>query len=82
MAQCVAIVNLDGLDVFAPSMADPCTSFVALTPAEYAALSQNPFNLSPEDGALVAGAVIGVWCIAWACRALYRALATDGEASE
>lgn len=79
MAQCIAVAVDGTLQV---SAADPCTSLVVLTPAEYAAWGQNPFVLSAEDGALVSAAVVGVWCIGWAMRALARALSTDGEVSE
>lgn len=41
MAQCIT-VNASGQ--FETSTADPCTSFVLLTPAEYAVLSTNPFT--------------------------------------
>ena len=78
MAQCV-IVNPEGsLQV---SAADPCTSFVMLTPVEYGVLSTNPLNLSPEDGALTAAAVGAVWLLAWSLRAIRSALNTDGDNS-
>jgi hypothetical protein len=78
MAQCAAFV--DG--VLTP-MPEPCTALVLLTPAEYSALSQNPFILSPEDGLLLSGAVVGVWAAAFGVRAAIRALGgnDDGETS-
>jgi hypothetical protein len=78
MAQCAAFV--DG--VLTP-MPEPCTALVLLTPAEYGALSHNPFVLSPEDGLLISGAVVGVWAAAFAVRAAIRALGdhNDGETS-
>lgn len=84
MAQCTVIVNVSGSEVLAPAAAasEPCTSLVVLTPAEYEALSHNPFNLTPEDGALVAGAVVSVWAMAWAFRALYGVLRPEGESPE
>jgi len=82
MSQCAVITNVSGVDVLAPSAADPCTSLVVLTPAEYSALAQNPFALSPEDGATVAAAVLGVWAIAWSFRALYDVVTDGGEVSE
>lgn len=78
MAQCVVV---DGSGALVASVSDPCTGFVALTPAEYGAL-QSPFNLSPEDGAAVSAAVAGVWVIAWAGRALYAALRVDDTSPE
>lgn len=77
MAQCAAFV--DG--VLTP-MPEPCTAFVLLTPAEYGALSQNPFFLSPEEGLLISAAVVGVWAAAFVVRALVRVLdGSDGITS-
>lgn len=39
----------------------------------------SPFFLSAEDGALISVAVVGVWCIAWAFKALALTLRNDGE---
>ena len=82
MSTCAIVTQVNGVDVFAPSGSEPCTSHVVLTPAEYAAMSQSPFNLSPEDGAAVGAAVVGVWAIAWAFRALYSVLRDGGEVSD
>lgn len=78
MAQCVVISG----GAVVESVADPCTGFLVLTPAEYAALSHNPFILSVEDGALISGAIAAVWASAWCLRALARTLRTDGVAEE
>lgn len=78
MAQCVQSVDVDGVAVLSPVTAEPCTGLVVLTPAEYAHLSSSPFNLSIEDGFLVAGAVAAAWIGAWCWRALYRVLSDDG----
>jgi hypothetical protein len=78
MAQCVVISG----GAVVESLAAPCTGFLILTPAEYAALSHNPFNLSVEDGALVGGAITAIWAAAWCWRALARTLRSDGEAVE
>ena len=75
MAQCLSVLGDGTLQV---SAADPCTSFVMLTPAEYGALSANPFNLSLEDGSIVAGAVAAVWISAWCIKALILTLRSDG----
>jgi hypothetical protein len=57
-----------------------CTTLVVLTPAEYAAFSSNPFNLSYSDGALVSSAIVAVWGAAWVFKALILTLNSDGEA--
>lgn len=79
MAQCVQVVNVNGADVLSPVTAEPCTGLVVLTPAEYAHVSSNPFNLSNEDGVLIAGAVATVWIAAWCFKALIRTLNSDGD---
>jgi hypothetical protein len=75
MAQCVVISG----GAVVESVADPCTGFLIVTPAEYAALSHNPFMLSVEDGLLISGAIAAVWAAAWAWRKAASALQTDGE---
>jgi hypothetical protein len=79
MAQCVVI---DGGGVVTASAADPCPGFVVLTPTEYGSFLASPFSLSAEDGATVSIAIIGVWAVAFAFRALAKALHTDGEVNE
>lgn len=49
---------------------------------KYLASNPSPFNLSVEDGYLVAGSIVGVWVVAWAFRALYLTLRSDGEPNE
>lgn len=78
MAQCVEVAELQGVRVLVPVDGEACTGLVVLTPAEYAHVASNPFNLSYEDGAMVAGAVASVWLLAWVFRALVRALGSDG----
>jgi len=79
-AYVASVPSLDGtpLQVYAAASA-PCSGYVVLTPAEYAHVAANPFNLSIADGASVAGAVASVWLIAWVSRALVRALGSDGD---
>lgn len=38
-------------------------------------------NLSPAEGAAIAGAVLAVWAVGWAFRMLIRALNIDGNSS-
>lgn len=71
MAQCVVAAPDGSLHL---GTVDPCTTFVVLTPAEYAAVSMNPFNLTVEDGAQIALLIVGVWVTAFIVRALIRAL--------
>lgn len=80
MADCAQWVATSVGTVLVQESASSCTSAVVLTPAEYAALSSNPFNLSFEDGALVSGAVVAVWGAAWVFKALILTLKDDGEA--
>jgi hypothetical protein len=79
MAQCVVVDGSTG--AVSASSADPCTSFVLLTPVEYGALGQTPWSVisDPADAALLASAMLSVWAVAWAFRALRQALNTDGE---
>ena len=86
MAQCVKFIHRTDsavgaeFDDFLTQVNEtPCTGFVLLTPAEYSAMASNPFVLSVEDGALISGAIGGVWALAWALRAIRSALDTGGE---
>lgn len=38
-----------------------------------------PLQLTTEEGALIAGAVLAVWAIGWAARMLIRTLSIDSE---
>lgn len=76
MSQCVVINTGGQLET---SAADPCTTLVVLTPAEYGAMSANPFVLTPEDGLLISAAVVTVWAAAWSWKALVWTLKDHGE---
>ena len=83
MAQCVSFAD-QGASAPAVLVAapEPCTTFVLVTPAEYAAQASNPFVLTPEDGLLISAAIVGVWAAAFSWRAAIRALGTnDGDSS-
>lgn len=41
--------------------------------------TQDPFNLTLEEGSLIAGAVAAAWVTAWCFKAIFRALNTDGS---
>lgn len=47
---------------------------VVVSHAEWLEVSASPFKLSTEDGLLVAGAISSLWCLAWAIRAVRKAL--------
>lgn len=78
MSQCVAIVAGSVVE----SSANPCTSFVLLTPTEFGLLNNSPLNLSLEDGSVLAVGIVAVWATAFAVRAVIRALGSDGAVSE
>lgn len=68
----------------ASGAATPTPSNSQFTVEEVAALkfqanNPSPFNLSISDGALVSGAIVGTWAVAWAARQFVRALGSDGE---
>jgi len=56
-----------------------CTTAVVLTPVEYANLAGNLWNLSAEDGAVLAVGVVACWSAAFAFRAAIRALDVDNN---
>ena len=44
-------------------------------------LSLPPFQLSPAEGAQIAGAILAVWVVGWAGRMVVRALNVDGKST-
>lgn len=78
MAQCVAF---DAGGVLVASSADPCTTLVVLTPAEYGAMSLAPFQLDTQAAGEIALAILGVWAVAWAFRMLIRTVNVDSVRS-
>lgn len=65
-------------------MADPvvidCASACTVTVVHE--LSLPPLQLSVDEGALIAGAVLAVWVVGWAIRMLIRALhSSDGTST-
>lgn len=67
------------ISIVLPAPADITTCALLIqTPAESA---NNPFMFSAEDGAAIAYAVVGVWCVGFAGRALIRSLALSGDSS-
>lgn len=57
-------------------VAEQCldTQFVLVTPDQYKNLALSPFNLSAEDGAVVSAAIVAVWGVGFASRAIIKAL--------
>lgn len=78
--QCVTVANIDTgsgvVQVLSPDSSVPCPSSQYLVDVPQ---FTSPFFLSAEDGALISVAVVGVWCIAWAFKALALTLRNDGE---
>lgn len=79
--QCVSVQNIvtdtGTIQALAVDSSSPCPSNLYLVDVpEFT----SPLYLSAEDGALLSAAVIGVWCVAWAAKALVLALRNDGEA--
>lgn len=65
-------------------MADPvvieCTTACVVTVVHE--LSLPPLQLSAEDGAAIAGAILAIWAIGWGFRALIQTLKhTDGNST-
>lgn len=66
--------------------ADTCNeAYVVVSVGEYqqyqqllsGELGNNPWSISPEQGAEIGGAILLVWAIAWVIRALSRLLSTE-----
>ena len=57
-----------------PGRGSVCSNYVALTATEFSDLqlsaSNNLFQLSADDGALIAGAVLALWAAAFGIRTL------------
>jgi hypothetical protein len=59
------------------------SAFVTMTDAEYNELvSNSPFSFSAADGMLIGAAVLGVWMIGFAARAVIRTLGADHHSGE
>lgn len=83
MPQCVEMAYIPtedgGVVVLTPGFGEleQCGR-VTLTYAEWAELSEkdgsNPFSISVADAGLLSGAIVALWCFAWAIRAVRKAL--------
>ena len=66
-------------------MADPvvieCTTACTVTVVHE--LSLPPLQLSADEGAVIAGAILAIWAIGWGFRALIQTLKhTDGNSTQ
>lgn len=58
-------------------------SHVLLTVAEAGQPNTSPLlNLSPSEGAEISSAILLVWAVAWAFRALIQAIRSDGSSTQ
>ncbi|MBU0916964.1 MAG: hypothetical protein KKD97_11505 [Gammaproteobacteria bacterium] len=85
----VVIQSQDFRDIYAASQAGGSPGVTQqFTETEVAALkwqaaNPSPFNLSIPDGALVGGAIVATWAVAWGLRQLVQTLGvSDGNSSE
>lgn len=61
-------------------MADQWNITCAVTPCVINhTIELPPFQLTAEEGGLVAAAILGVWAIGWAFRLIIRALSVSEE---
>lgn len=74
------VISTDAYNAFTSGSGGGVSQFTAQEVAalKYQAANPSPFNLSIEDGYLVAGAVLSVWIAAWCAKALVMALRSDG----
>lgn len=72
--QC-AYIDAQGV-VRSTGSAETCAdgTFVLVTPDQYKNLALSPFNLSAEDGAIVSAAIVAVWGVGFASRAIIKTL--------
>ena len=75
-----AIANTAGQLVLDTTTAQvsSCT-YVVLSGTEAANLSASPFNLTVEQGGLIAGAILSLWAAAWLCKILIRQFSQSTE---
>jgi hypothetical protein len=64
-----------------PVTGDPSYGFMKMVNVSVSPLdpSTDPFHLSTADGLTISAAIVAVWAIAWAGRALYLALGHKDE---
>lgn len=58
---------------------EPLTVTCNVSPCEVrVAIDLLPFSMTLEEGGAIAGAIIAVWCVAWAFRMFLRVLDESG----
>lgn len=84
MPLCIAIDGQGKLEAVIPSPPDyTLCSFVAITPQEFVSLTtEGPFNLTPEQGSQIGGAILLIWAAAWVVRALSRTINASSSEKE
>lgn len=72
-------VSVNAAGVLQQSGNAPCPngSLVVFTEIEFTTLVASPFNLTLNDGGLIAAAIVGVWAIGLCVRSLVRVLSSD-----
>lgn len=61
-------------------MADTVTVTCTVSPCQIVhQIELPPFQLTTEEGAQIAGAVLAVWAVGFGIRMLIRALSSDGK---
>lgn len=63
-----------------PEQTIQCTEACTVTVRHEIALPV--LDLSPEDGAAISSAILLVWAVGWAFRALIQAIRSDGSSTQ
>lgn len=75
-----AVPNDQGVLQLTTTQPDSCAGYVLLTPSEYQQLSSMSgffLPLTPEQGAQISVAIIGVWIVAFVVRSMRNTLETS-----
>lgn len=70
--QCLGVNASFQLEVLSPQPSD--LSSCQMVVGSYSEINSDVMQLTPEQGALVAGAILTLWAIAWVFRMLARTL--------
>lgn len=75
-----ATANADGYLILDTTVSDvsSCT-YTVMTGTEAASLVASPFNLTLEQGGLLAGAILSCWVAAWLCRVFLRQFSSNSS---
>lgn len=72
--QCVIVISTGYIKTAGEKTECVTGEYVLVTPDQYKNLALSPFNLSAEDGAIVSAAIVAVWGVGFASRAIIKAL--------